>query len=304
MIAPLFADRGLEGCSAVSLRMQSFVALALLAGLVSGAEVKTTGGAGVAAVSVVRRVDLEYHLLTRSAPLEFEVEGPTWLRVYSRLWWPANAQGLQSYRLTLWQDDAERPEQFDVGLSSSSFGPDGRRVSQWRSFFLQVPAGPNRYRLVLDRSPAETVGVRFAFQSPRPWRSVELAGLPVLELESSTMAGRFWRVAPNRPAMATIDGPCRVQVRVRLNYDASLAGRQGLVLTATVDGRQQARQGFQVWRSDGATWRGVADLVPSTPRTMRFNLPEGKHEISLLLSGTLAKSAGLAVEYLPVEKYE
>lgn len=284
--------------------VRAAAALVLLAGLAAGAEVKTSGGAGKAAVSVVRRVELDYHLLTRRAPLEFEVEGPTWLRVYTRLWWPAKAAGAQEYRVTLWQEEMERPEDFSAGVSPSSLGPNGRKVAQWRSFFVQVPAGRTRYRLTLDRAPSDTVGVRFAFQSPRPWQALGIADRPGLTLEAGSRTARYARVEPNQPTAVTLQGPCRVRVRARLNYEAALPGRQGFVLSARSGEADLARQGFQVWRAEGATWRDAPGLVPSGERSLHFSLPAGSHDVRIAVTGTLARSAAVAVDWLPAEKYE
>lgn len=280
------------------------VMISALAVTATGAEVKTLGTPGTVAVSVIRRIDLDYHVLSRRAPLEFEVEGPNWLRVYTRLWWPENASGPQGYGVTLWQEDMERPESFEAGLSPSSRGPGGRKVAQWRSFFVQVPAGKTRYRLTLDRAPSDTIGVRFALQAPRAWRSIALGGLPVLSLQSGSVTNAYARVEPNRAVSFSVTGPCRVRVRARVNYDASMTGRQGFALSASSGGVELARQGFQVWPAEGSTWRDAGGLVPSTERTMRFSLPEGRRDISLTMTGTLAKSAALAVDWLPAEKYE
>jgi hypothetical protein len=285
-------------------RAALLVAVLALTALAVGAEVKTLGKAGTVAVSVIRRVDLDYLVLTRRAPLEFEVEGPNWLRVYTRLWWPRDATGAQEYRVTLWQEDMQRPEDFEVEISPSSRGPGGRKVAQWRSFFVQVPAGMTRYRLTLDRSPSDTVGVRFALQAPRPWQQLELGGLPAMSLQAGSATSAYSRVEPNRPVSFSVTGPCRVRVRARISYDASMTGRQGFALAAASNGAELARQGFQVWPAEGATWRDAGGLVPSSERAMRFSVPAGRHEVTLTLTGTLAKSAGLAVDWLPAEKYE
>lgn len=278
--------------------------LALLAGVAIGAEVKVLNSAGSVPVSVVRRVELGYQLLTQEKQLEFEVDGPAWLRVYTRLWWPVGATGRQVYKLMLVQDEMEREESFEVGVSGSSYGPGGRQLAQWRSFFVQVPPGRNRYRLRIASAPSETVGVRLALRAPRPWEPIELAGLPVLELSRTDGAARYWKVLPRNPVRVSVKGPGQVRIRTRLNYDAGITGRQGLVLVVTRGGQEMLRQGFQVWRSDLATWRNESSLVPSSERRVVVTLPEGSHDLSVMVTGTLAKSAALALDFLPAEKYE
>jgi len=307
-----------------------------------GAEMKPLGSPAKASVSVVRRVDVDYYLLTRGSGLEFEVDAgedsSVWLRVYTRLWWPANATGPQRYGLSLWRGELERPYEFETEASGSSRTSGGRAVGAWRSFFVQVPSGKSRLRLTLgeDRQEtnlqfaggslhraAETVGVRFAFQPPRPWRSLALAGLRELELvqAQSDDAADARRPAPRapgpahpvrtyyearagRPVRVRVAGPSRLRVRVRLNYDAALLGQQTCLLTLRKGGQTLAEQVLTVSRSLSARFLNASDLVPSTEDVVRLDLPAGEHELTAVVSGMLARSAAVAIEVLVPEKYE
>ncbi len=52
-------------------------------------------------ISVVKRVDQDYYLLTKERPVEFSVSGPTIIRVYSRLLWHDDFVGKQPYKLII-----------------------------------------------------------------------------------------------------------------------------------------------------------------------------------------------------------
>ncbi len=281
----------------------TLMALLVAFGLTRSAEVKVPSNAARVDVSVVRRVDVSYYLLTGNAPLDFEVEGPTWLRVYTRLWWPASATDRARYRLSLWQDDAQRPVEHEVRISPSSYGPNHRNVGQWRSFFVQVPPGANRYRLVLDEAGSDTVGVRFGFQEPRPWRTARLGTKP-LELIEGRDSTTFHEVAARQPTKLTVEGPCRVRLRARLNYTPDLLGEQSFSLVVSEGKNALVRRAFRVSRSPSAVYGNEPGLAPSTERKAWFNLGPGKHELSLAVSGTLARTAALAVDVLAGEKYE
>uniref|UniRef100_A0A7C4GDE6 Uncharacterized protein n=1 Tax=candidate division WOR-3 bacterium TaxID=2052148 RepID=A0A7C4GDE6_UNCW3 len=286
------------------------VLLPVAAGL--GAELRVAGSPAKASVSVVRRVDVDYYLLTRAAPLEFDVDaaGDTavWLRVYTRLWWPAGGNDRERYALSLWRDELERPYEFETEVSGTSRAAGGRRVGAWRSFFVQVPPGKNRLRLTLGGTRAETVGVRFVFQSPRPWRPLELPGFKRLELALSpgdrAEVRRYYEVPAGRELRFGVSGPGRLRVRVRLNYDATLLGQQTFLLTLKDGKRELARQTLTVGRSLTARFLNATDKVPSTERVVRLELPAGERELTAVVGGTLARSAAVAVEVLAPEKYE
>jgi hypothetical protein len=275
----------------------------LAAGVAAGGEVSVRGEPGRASISVVRRVDVGYYLVTGTRPLEFDATGPEWLRVYTRLWWPAGAGGRQIYRLVLSQDDADRPVEFEVGLSGSSHGPGGRKVGEWRSFFVQVPPGATRYRLALERAASDTVAVRIVRQAPKPWLPLVVGGR-TLSLVEGRDTLRYHELAKGAALSLELDGPCRVRVRARLNFGPTLPGTQSFVVTVTESGKSIVRRSLRAGRSPAAVYADEPGLVPSSERTLSFSLAEGRHRLSFGLSGTLAASAAVRVEFLPVEKYE
>jgi hypothetical protein len=278
----------------------------LLTSFASGqtAAVKVPASTKQVVVSIVRRVDVSYYLVTSKVPLEFDVQGPTWLRVYTRLWWPAEKTGRARYRLLLRQDEVERPVEFEAGRSTSSYGPGQHPLGEWRSFYEQVPTGVVHYRLAPDEGAADTVAVRFALQPPKPWQPVAIAGARTLVLVEGKDTTRFYEIVRGQPARLKVSGPCRVRVRCRLNFDPSTSGVQSFVVTVKGDKGELARRSVRVSRSRAAVYSNEPALLPSSERSVVFSLPEGGHNLSLLLSGTLAKTGAVTAEVLAGEKYE
>jgi hypothetical protein len=282
--------------------VRTALVLSFVLGLTHAAEIKVTGGAQPVKVSVVRRVDVAYSFATRQSPLQFEVQGPTWLRVYVRLWWPSGATGARRYGLVLKQDESERPVEFETGVSPTTFGPRGHKLGEWRSFFVQVPAGTARYSLAV--TGAETVAVRLALQAPRPWESVEIGGARKLTLAEGSDTTGLYECDAGQSLAVALSGPCRVRVRARLSFEPGLPGAQNFVVTVTEDKTELARRNLKVARSPSASFVEEGGVVPSTERTLRFNLGAGEHMLLVGLGGTLAKWGALAIEVIPGEKYE
>ncbi len=278
--------------------------LVLALGLALAGEVKVTGGTKSVDVSIIRRVSVAYTPVTKQSPLEFNVDGPCWLRLYTRLWWPVGAGGLLKYGLSLWQDDVERPVSFETGLSTSSFGPGGRKLGEWRSFFVQVPEGNSHFRLAVTSGAAETVGVRLALQAPQPGRSVAIPGARELVLADGRDTSRMRELKTGQATAVELTGPCRVRVHARLSFEPGLPGAQNFVV-AVHDGKSLlARRNMKAARSPSATYVNEPGLIPSSERIIKFSLPSGRHELTLTLSGTLAKSGAVLVEVVAGEKYE
>jgi hypothetical protein len=276
----------------------------LLCAAALAADVKVAGGAGTVSVSVVRRVDVGYEIVTTSKPLEFSAAGPGWLRVYTRLWWPAGKTGAQSYKLSLWQEDAVRPVQFAAGLSPTSLGPRGHKVGQWRSFFIQVPKGAGHYRLALDQAPGDSVAVRVAVQAPEPAQEVAVPGARTLTLAEGSDTSRYCEIGKGRQLRFAVDGPCRLVVRVRLNFDPSMSGIQPFKVSIARGDSELVGRAMRVSRSSTAAYENDAAVVPSSERTLRVSLPSGHHALTVTLSGTLAESGAIRVESIAGDKYE
>ena len=278
-----------------------FLLCSLSAVAASAQTLTVDGSPSRVGLSVVRRVELDYYLLPPGRPIDFSADGPAWLRVYTRLWWPEGATGRQRYGLSLWQGDVERPIEFETELSGSSYGTGGHQVGRWRSFYIQVPAGENRYRL---ESASADVAVRFAFEGPRPWQPVEVAGGTTVNVATVSDTSAFVRVPTGVPVVFTAEGPCLVRIRVRLDYGPELVGAQNFVLGVSEGDRELATRNFRVAPSASAHYTGAAGVVPSTEKAVKFGLGEGRHRLRLVVNGTLARTVVLRIERHPTEKYE
>lgn len=304
------------------MKVKLAIALLLLTfatGNLHGASLKFAGNERPVGISVLRRINLEYRLLTRQRPLEFVLldsnpgnsqNSGHWLRVYSRIWWPHGAKDPQDYSLSFWCGDSEiKRAEFETRRSRSSYGPNGRSVGEWRSFYVQIPPGRAACRLVLNGGQAETAAIRIAFQAPRPWQPLRLAGLDRLTLKSisrqrDTTGYTFWRVLPDRAVTLPLEGPCRVRIRTRINYDPGMSDDQNYVIVLK-DGRQELKRALlRADRSRTGVFVEATDVIPSTERSVYFQIGEEPHAVTLTLTGTLAKSGAVAVEVLPPEKYE
>lgn len=279
--------------------------------------VRFTGGGVPVKISVVRRVNIEYRLLTKEQPLTFEIDSGFsdnntaggWLRIYTRIWWPAGVNRLQHYSLSFWYGDSEIRSELETRRSKSSYGPDGRSVGEWRSFFVPIPRDRTPCRLVLNDGVVETVAIRIAFQSPRPWQPQPLVDLKRLTLVNGTdgrdsVSQVYWRILPDQAVTVRLRGPCRVRVRTRINYDPEMSGGQNYLLVIRDDNQELKNVSLHVNRSRTARFLEASDVVPSTERSVYFETEEGLHSLRLTLTGTLAKSGAVAVEILPKERYE
>jgi hypothetical protein len=115
---------------------------------------------------------------------------------------------------------------------------------------------------------------------------------------------RYRKLVKGEPLRFAVEGPCRVRVPARLNFDPSMSGAQSFVLTVNEGRNEVARAGFRAARAPAGSYIEDPATLPSSGRTIRFSVPAGSHELRISLGGTLAKSAAVRIEILAGEKYE
>lgn len=245
-------------------------------------------------IEIVTRKTDEYILLTKNAPLTFSVEGPTYLRVYTRIIWPKSNLGSEMYKLIL-QENKIDEKIITLESEESNVTKDrrGRSLSKWRSFYLEVAEGLNTYRLTHWSSPNDTILVKFAYESPKRWTEIAAAEYSgVIEAVEEERIFKYYELGKDRELVLRVNGPTRLRVISRLNYNETMIGDQNY--TITVERNGQAEQfNLKCYKSQIITYRDKKNIVPANARSFHMNLKAGTHVLRFRLTGTIAESAAL-----------
>lgn len=257
-------------------------------------------------ISVVKRVEQEYYLLTKNQPLEFSLTGPQTLRIYTRLLWHNDMPDKQTYKLIVKQDEEdERILSFESEKSTSAWGAKKEYYGKWRSFFLDVPSGPVNYKLTLLDAKSETVAVRINFEKPKEYRK-KIPESPYTELQfiEKEKATSYYETKTNSPIKVKVEGPITLKATCRLNYDYTLEGKQNFTISAIVAGKEWQSKTFKVTKSETGIYKNATQFIPSIPKNFFLNIPPGNFVIEFQLKGTLAKSAAISFYTKPLETNE
>lgn len=256
-------------------------------------------------ISVVKRVEQEYYLLTKNQPLEVSCSGPSSLRIFTRLLWHNDFQNKENYKLSIKHDEDEKILAFESEISKSAWGAKKEYYGKWRSFYLDVPKGTTDYKLTLIEAKSETVAVRFSFEKPREYKK-KVPESPFTELQfvDKEKITSYYETKTNSPVKLKVEGPIRLKVVCRLNYDYTLEGKQSFTITAVLQGKEWQSKTFRVSKSETGLYKNAPQLLPSTPQNFFINVPPGTFLVEFHLKGSLAKSAGLAFYTKPLDTYE
>ena len=265
-------------------------------------QIKSTPATDKVGIEIVTKKEETYDLLTKQKPLSFEIEGPTYLRVYTRIPWPSGADGHEMYKVILQENGVEeRMISLESEVSKVTKDKLGRPLSKWRSFYIEVPEGKNSYKIIHWSSPKDTILVKLNYESPKKWQDVPATEYKtVVEAIEEEKLVKYYELRKDGSLTLGISGPVRLQVLTRLNYDEKMIGEQNYTVIAEDKGKEIKKAPLKCYKSEIVQYKNRKEIMPSNARSFFINLPEGWHDLKLRLSGTIAQS--MAVRFLIEEK--
>lgn len=252
-------------------------------------------------IEIVTKKTDEYLLLVKNQPLSFSVEGPTYLRVYTRIIWPKGSLGSEIYKVILQKNEIDEDIiTLESDESSVSRDKKGRSLSKWRSFYIEVPEGLNHYKLTHWASPQDTILVKFAYESPKRWEEVPAAEYSaIIEAIEEERIVKYYELKNDMAVTVRLNGPLRLRVIVRLNYDEKMIGDQNYTILVEDNGKTE-KFPLKSYKSQMIIYKDRKNIVPSNARSFHVNIGAGTHQLRFNLAGTIAESA--ALRFLVEEK--
>src|SRR4030042_4118122 len=152
-------------------------------------------------IEIVTKKKDTYYLLVKGKPTEITVEGPTYLRIYTRIPWTDDAGKNQIYKLVLTENELdEQILTFESEKSAVSKNEKGRFLSKWRSFYIEVPEGTNIYQLQHWASPGDTILYKIAYESPRTWQDMPATEYgSIIEAVEEEKIIKYYELTKNEP---------------------------------------------------------------------------------------------------------
>jgi hypothetical protein len=269
--------------------MTGLIWAALLCGQISGVK-----SASEVTIKIQTSQAEAYHLVTKAQPLTVTVQGPTWLRVYTRIPWSAENKGVMGYKLIMQENDLkEKFVMFETERSKvARLG--SARLSKWRSFYINVPPGENVYRFIVWTAPADSVLLKFAYESPAQWSDIVPAeyGEKLQAVEEEKVIN-YYEATRSGPVALEITGPGKLKIVTRLTYAMDMNNEQVYSVVVKENGRIVKNSTFRAYRSETTSYQNRPDAVPSNPHSFYVNVKKGKHRFEISIGGSGAEKAGL-----------
>ncbi len=245
-------------------------------------------------IEIVTKKKETYNLLTKGEPVTFAVEGPTYLRVYTRIPWPQGTKGNQIYKIILQENDVdERIVTLESEVSKVTKDALGRPISKWRSFYIKVGEGLNKYKIIHWSSVNDTILFKFKYESPKKWMDIAAMDYnTIIETIEEEMVIKYYELQKNGDVTLGISGPERLKVITRLNYDEKMLGEQNYTILVDDNGVIE-KFPLKCYKSGVITYKEKQEIVPSNARNFYLSLKKGWHDLKFNLAGTIAHSVSL-----------
>jgi len=285
-------------------RVTALLLLAALAVAAPGAEaassrIKAASAAGKMTVTVDGKKS-SYDIATAQKPVEVKLAGPTAIRIVTRYVYPAAPKSKKiTYKLRVDVDGiALRTLTAQAVVSKSATAPGGKPLGSLERHVVQIPPGARSVRIVPVGGSAPVL-VRVLRGEGKPkvkWTAVA----PETFLKAVRLHGRdsettYYRFAADRPAALTITGPTTLRVITRLDFGAERGYSQTYAIKVALDGKPLRTYSFKAKASATLTYPELPAVTPGEGRDLSFEVPKGKHTVTIGLDASTTKTASLRV---------
>jgi len=232
-------------------------------------------------------VEANYDKLRAETPASYRVRGPRRVKVLSRYVFAPGEKGPVAGTLRFAIDgqtvlaDAQRLQPREGAASCA-----GALVSPLHHTYLTIPegwhevtvtpaiAGAGHAALRLFR---ETSRVSEEYVSLSPER---YAGVATLQYDSGARS-LLYRFDADRPLSFEVAGPTTALVWTRLDFDHRMNGRQSYALEVRLDGVVSRIHHYDADKLDAATYIERPDVMPGERKSLRVQIPRGRHRVEI-----------------------
>jgi len=242
-----------------------------------------------------------YYHFTADEPLTFSVDGPTRVKILTRVRVPNDRETVE-YGVSISRDGVHvetvekdaYPKESAFYVAFNSFRP-----GVIRRIYIDVPTGRHGYELrAVGRYPVDARLLESAETkpslvslAPRDYGSVETLYYRDKELT-------YYLMTKDESVVLDVIGPTSIKVNTRLLYDGTMLGEQSYIVGVREPDVPESLYRIDAEPSQTVVCRDRDDVIPGALRHFMLKVPKGAHTYEFRLVDTTA--GGLAVKfYIP-----
>lgn len=244
---------------------------------------------------------ITYYRFDSESPLVFSVQGPTRIKVLTRLRLPAGVTEAD-YAISVVRDRTRGVhERFSTKPSEAAayVRSEDHHPGVIRRAYIDVPTGQHGYEL---RAMGDAVVDARVFESAASTPSrVSLAPLTYASVETFFYRDKeltYYIATAQKPVVFEVIGPTTVKVNTRLLFDEAMFGEQTYMVGVREEGELETLYKIEAGPSETVVCRDRQDVIPGALRHFMLDVGPGTHTYEFRLADAAAHE--LAVKfYIP-----
>jgi hypothetical protein len=256
---------------------------------------------GAKADILVDSKTLTYYRFDSVAPIVLSIEGPTRLKILTRVRIP-NDREEATYAVTVTRDGEHSfTEEFTTTPSSHAHyvAFNSYRPGVIRRLYIDVPTGQHGYEIlavgdaVVDARPFESAATNPSRVSiaPREYAAVETFYYRDKELV-------YYILTEESPVVLDVVGPTTIKVNTRLMFNQTMLSDQGYVVGVREYGSPEQLYKIETEPSETVTSRDRSDVIPGALRHFMLEVGRGARTYEFRLADAVGGAVALKF-YIP-----
>ena len=230
---------------------------------------------------------LTYHPLKKGEEIYVTIEGPTRLRVLTRIEFGKETGGEKSYYLRYERDDGKKGKFRRVTTASHTAvlaDDQSIHLGSSRSIYLKVPAGKHTYRFYVGSKSSYRLYLRFYERTTEvSTKSDNVAFTPLNFTQSVPLIVKeeevsYYRVGDNDSLTLSVIGPTTIKVLARLEFSPAMFSDQKFRVHVLEDGNEKRIYSLRSKPSEVAEYGVMSENVPGKGAVFFIEVPRGKHD--------------------------
>lgn len=248
----------------------------------------------------VYETELIYYGFDANTPLAFKVQGPTQVRVLTRLRYIPGMEGEQSYELILSEDGVEKEKVlYNTTESEKASYVEGTDMSLGKAMRIEFAVddtSSHTYEIRLSKNTGKRVEARvFKLRDNVEITPIEYAQ-SITAFLSESRERTYYLLTREHPVKVRVRGPTRMEVHARLDYNPGMVGKQMYILKVLQDDKTLKSFHIESVRSSTVSYEDRPTIVPGAAKTLQIEVPEGPHTYEFRLPNLQFK--GVALRFL------
>jgi len=242
-----------------------------------------------------------YYKFTEDEPLTFSIEGPTRVKVLTRVRVPNDRKSVE-YGVSISMDGVHQeivekeayPKDGAFYIAFNSFRP-----GVLRRVYIDVPTGRHGYELRAVGGHSVDVRLFESSQSKPSLASIAPADYGSVEtLLYRDKELTYYLMSKTSTVVLDVIGPTNIKVNTRLLYDATMLGDQTYVVGVREGEAPECMYRIDAEPSQTVVMRDRGDVIPGALRHFALEVPDGAHTYEFRLADTVAGEVAVKF-YIP-----